>query len=96
MRANDEAFTEQLEAKRLQYHQLLEEAVRNKEQELAVANSKVRITCDRAPGGILDYLQVKDMENEMRELLEEIAAEKKLMESKMQKLSAIFHELQPL
>ena len=42
--ANDEAFREQLEAKRLQYHHLLEEAVRNKEQELAVANSKVRIT----------------------------------------------------
>ena len=42
--SNDEAFHEQLEAKRLQYHQLLEEAVRNKEQELAVANSKVRIT----------------------------------------------------
>lgn len=36
------------------------------------------------------------MENEMRELLQEIAGEKKLMEDKMHKLSAIFHELQPL
>ena len=44
----------------------------------------------------IQLLQVSDMENEMRELLEEIAAEKKLMEDKMQKLSAIFHELQPL
>lgn len=32
----------------------------------------------------------------MRELLEEIATEKKLMEGKMQRLSAVFHELQPL
>lgn len=30
----------------------------------------------------------------MRELLEEIAAEKKLMEDKMRKLTAVFHELQ--
>ena len=31
----------------------------------------------------------------MRELLEEIAAEKKLMEDKMRKLTTVFHELQP-
>ena len=42
--ANDEAYHQQLEAKRLQYHHLLEEAVRNKDQELVTANSKVRIT----------------------------------------------------
>ena len=42
-------FSEQLEAKRLHYHQLLEEAVRNKEQELAIANTKVGITCDHVP-----------------------------------------------
>jgi len=36
------------------------------------------------------------METEMRELLVEIAAEKKLMEEKMQKLLAVFHELQPM
>ena len=29
----------------------------------------------------------------MRELLEEIAAEKKLMEDKMRKLTAVFHQL---
>jgi len=36
------------------------------------------------------------METEMKELLVEIAAEKKMMEEKMQKLSAVFHELQPI
>lgn len=95
LRANDEAYSEQLEVKRLQYHQLLEEAVRNKEQELAVANSKVRLTCDICLR-LYELLQVSNMENEMKELLEEIATEKKLMEDKMQKLSAVFHELQPL
>lgn len=49
LRTNNEVFSEQLEAKRLHYHQLLEEAVRNKEQELAIANTKVGITCDHAP-----------------------------------------------
>jgi len=41
-------------------------------------------------------LQVVAMETEMRELLVEIAAEKKVMEEKMQKLSTVFHELQPI
>ncbi|XP_065913509.1 leucine-rich repeat and coiled-coil domain-containing protein 1-like [Dysidea avara] len=40
--------------------------------------------------------KVVAMETEMKELLVEIAAEKKLMEEKMQKLSAVFHELQPM
>ena len=48
------------------------------------------------PWGLLYLVQVNDMENEMRELLEEIAAEKKLMEDKMQKLTAVFHELKAL
>ena len=44
LRVNNEAFHEQLEAKAVQYRQLLEEAVRSKDHELALANSKVSIT----------------------------------------------------
>lgn len=46
MTAKDKAFSEQLEAKKQQYHQLLEEAVKSKEYQLTVANSKVMIARD--------------------------------------------------
>ena len=62
---------------------------------MELANQKVRVRCCLDRGVMrLPWLQVESVEGEMRELLQEVAAERKSMETKFAQLSTVVLDLQ--
>lgn len=83
-----------MEAKEKLYHNNLTKLVAQKDKEVSLADQKVGPSLRTCCVVVMVLCQVTRVEEEMRELLQEVAKERRNMETKFAQLSTVVQDLQ--
>lgn len=95
MKSCDDAFREQLEAKEKVYDDNLRRLAAGKDKEIHLSSQKVsNFIMNIHEDKLFLFGQVLSVEEEMRTLLQEVARERKNMETKFGQLTMVMQDLQ--